>query len=75
MQMYLLEGISRWNQNRREAAGDGNKVRCYNTHLQTLVHKLSTEVLEDPLFDTFQKEFHDTGRRIESNKHYSSYIT
>ena len=62
MQMYLLEGVSRWNMDRREAAKDQtSKLRCYDTKLVKAVNQLCEGVLAAPLLAQ-EEEFDDTGQ-------------
>nr|CAB3262884.1 uncharacterized protein LOC100184639 [Phallusia mammillata] len=66
-QAYLLEGITRWNADRRDAAYDWPEpptLRTYNVALQDAANQLSIPVLNKPLLPTFRAPGKYTGEKI-----------
>lgn len=66
-QVYLLEGLVRWNEDRaREAAEgtDGKTLRCYDINLQSSLNQLSQEMLGVQLV----KDYTQSARKYTGNQ-------
>lgn len=61
MQMYLLEGVSRWNINRR-ASARLTSAECFDIKLLTAVNDLSREILDKTAITFCQKPAKYTGK-------------
>ena len=66
-QMYLLEGIFRWNVDRSIAAIEGEStIRCYDQRLKDAVNTLSRSVLGNPQFAEYKPPGKYTGRNVRN---------
>ncbi|KAK0132914.1 hypothetical protein N1851_031722 [Merluccius polli] len=66
-QVYLLEGLVRWNENRGRAAVEGGErsaLRCYSAQLQHSFDQLTQELLGLTLVDTYTSPREYTGELI-----------
>ena len=64
-QMYLLEGVSRWNADREVAICDlpqSSSLRCFDVWLKNSVNSLSTSVLGQKEIPEFEAPGRYTGR-------------
>ncbi|XP_013402454.1 uncharacterized protein LOC106168072 [Lingula anatina] len=65
MQLYLLEGLARWNIDRgRDALEAPSPVRCYDTKMKLTLNALSTSVLGYDIIKDFQPPAKYTGELI-----------
>ncbi|KAF1393394.1 hypothetical protein PFLUV_G00015170 [Perca fluviatilis] len=73
-QVYLLEGLVRWNENRGRAAVEGGQrsaLRCYSAQLQHSFDQLTQELLGLTLVDTYTQPREYTGELIGVEYLYS----
>lgn len=66
MQMYMLEGVSRWNMGRAKEAVDvegTSALRSFDVHLMSLLNNLSQRVLGYALVPEFTPPGKPTGKR------------
>ena len=64
-QVYLLEGITRWNADRAAAAIDmtrPHQLRCFDISLKTAVGRLSTSIIGESMFSKYRPPAEYTGR-------------
>jgi len=65
-QMYMLEGLSRWNLNRSAQAlsmTETLRTKLYNIRLMSNVNELSNKVLGKPIFPEFVPPGKPTGKK------------
>ncbi|KAG7454080.1 hypothetical protein MATL_G00263900 [Megalops atlanticus] len=73
-QVYLLEGLVRWNENRGRAAVEGGQrsaLRCYSARVQHSFDQLTRELLGRTLVDTYTQPREYTGELIGVEYLYS----
>ncbi|CAB1441186.1 unnamed protein product [Pleuronectes platessa] len=74
-QVYLLEGLVRWNEDRARAAVAGNArrstARCYNARLLSSVNRLSKKFMGITLVENFTQPWEYTGELIGLEYLYS----
>ena len=65
-QMYLLEGLHRWNSDRSLAALDTqlSPLRCYDSKLKSALAELSQSVMGAKLFKEYQPPRKYTGKAV-----------
>ena len=67
-QVYLLEGLARWNEDRARAAvedGDRTTLRCYSARLQHGFDRLTQEFLGQTLVENYTRPGEYTGNLTE----------
>ncbi|KAL3065077.1 hypothetical protein OYC64_015289 [Pagothenia borchgrevinki] len=66
LQMLLLEGLTRWNEDRGKAAAGGAGINCYSSQQQYTLHQLTQHFFHTTLVESHVKPLQYTGDTSDS---------
>jgi len=64
--MFLLEGLTRWNEDRGKAAAGGAGINCYSGQEQYTLHQLTQQFFHTTLVESHVKPLQYTGDTSDS---------